>query len=224
MAADFLWWTMALPLYGGARSRASMVLWYLKEKGIPCHSQTLDMQAGEHRQESFLAINPFGKVPALVDDAFQGPDGGPLKLAESGAILLHLAENYGAEFAGDPGRAAALRSLSQQWVVYANATLGPAMFQAADRPDDLARQLAVLNDRLSHQDTSLLSGTGGPGTGGPGSWGPVPWGAADCAVQSYLAYLPMFCSGVDLSPYAAVQASIEATTQRPAYKEAMGSR
>jgi glutathione S-transferase len=87
------------------------------------------------------------------------------------------------------------------------------MFQAADRPDDLARQLAVLNERLS-QDTSLLSG----------AWGPVPWGAADCAVQSYLAYLPMFCSGVDLSPYGAVQASIAATNQRPAYKEAMGSR
>ena len=204
---------MALTLYGGARSRASMVLWYLKEKGIPCHFQTLEMQAGEHRQESFLAINPFGKVPALVDDAFQGPDGSALKLAESGAILLHLAENYAAEFGGDPGRAAALRSLSQQWVIYANATLGPAMFQAADRPDDLARQLGVLNERLS-QDTSLLSG----------AWGPVPWGAADCAVQSYLAYLPMFCSGVDLSPYAAIQASIAATNQRPAYQEAMGSR
>jgi len=209
---------MALTLYGAARSRASMVLWYLKEKAIPCHFQTLDMQAGEHRQESFLAINPFGKVPALVDDAFQGPDGGPLALAESGAILLHLAENHAAEFGGDPGRAAALRSLSQQWVLYANATLGPAMFQAADRPEDLARQLTVLNKLLA-KDTSLLSGAAGPQ-----SWGPVPWGAADCAVQSYLAYLPMFCSGVDLNPYPAVQASIEATNQRPAYKEAMGSR
>jgi glutathione S-transferase len=189
---------MALTLYGAARSRASMVLWYLKEKAIPFDFQTLDMQAGEHRQESFLAINPFGKVPALV---------------ESGAILLHLAENHAAEFGGDPGRAAALRSLSQQWVLYANATLGPAMFQAADRPAELARQLAVLNDLLN-RDNSLLNG----------AWGPVPWGAADCAVQSYLAYLPMFCSGVDLSPYPAVQASIEATNQRPAYQEGMGSR
>jgi glutathione S-transferase len=190
-----------------------MVLWYLKEKAIPFDFKTLDMQAGEHRQESFLAINPFGKVPALVDDSFQGPAGGPLALAESGAILLHLAENHAAEFGGDPGRAAALRSLSQQWVLYANATLGPAMFQAADRPEDLARQLAALNGLLS-KDSSLLNG----------AWGPVPWGAADCAVQSYLAYLPMFCSGVDLSPYPAIQASIEATNQRPAYQEAMGSR
>lgn len=204
---------MALTLYGAARSRASMVVWYLKEKAIPFDFKTLDMQAGEHRQESFLAINPFGKVPALVDDGFQGPAGGPLALAESGAILLHLAENHAAEFDGDPGRAAALRSLSQQWVLYANATLGPAMFQAADRPADLTRQLAALNGLLS-KDSSLLNGT----------WGPVPWGAADCAVQSYLAYLPMFCSGVDLSPYPAIQASIEATNQRPAYQEAMGSR
>jgi glutathione S-transferase len=83
--------------------------------------------------------------------------------------------------------------------------------QAADRPEDLARQLAVLNHRLA-ENTSLLSG----------SWGPVPWGAADCAVQAYLAYLPIFCPQVSLDPYPRIQASIAATQARPAYRLVMG--
>ena len=85
---------MALTLYGGARSRASMPRWYMEEKGIAYNWQLLDMEAGEHRQEAFTAINPFGKVPALVDDDPALP-GGRLQLFESGAILLYLAERYG---------------------------------------------------------------------------------------------------------------------------------
>ena len=51
---------MALTLYGGARSRASMPRWYMEEKGIPYTWQLLDIEASEHRQEPFTAINPFG--------------------------------------------------------------------------------------------------------------------------------------------------------------------
>ena len=52
---------MALTLYGGARSRASMPRWYLEEHGIPYHWEDLDLQAGEHRQEAYTAINPFAE-------------------------------------------------------------------------------------------------------------------------------------------------------------------
>jgi glutathione S-transferase len=48
------------------------------------------------------------------------------------------------------------------------------------------------------------------------------WGVADCAVQAYLAYLPVFFPQLDLSPYPAVQATIQATQERPAYREVMG--
>jgi glutathione S-transferase len=202
---------MSLSLYGAARSRASMVRWYLEEKAIPYTWISLDMGAAEHRQEAFLAINPFGKVPALVDDSLQGPDGGPLKLFESGAILQHLAEHPGQEFSG--ATAAARRSLTVQWLLYANATFGPALIQAASKPEELERQLATL-DHLLAAGPSLL--------GACASSGEPSWGAADCAVQSYLAYLPLFCPQVDLSPFPRVQASIEATRQRPAYQLAMG--
>jgi glutathione S-transferase len=206
---------MTLTLYGAARSRASMVRWYLEEKAIPYAFVQLDLKSGEHRHEPFTTINPFGKVPALVDDALASPDGGPLKLFESGAILFHLAEGYGEEFdtqgPGGAEGAAARRSLTAQWLLFANASLGPAMFQLEARPDEFARQLATV-DGLLAAGPHLLAGV----------WGDPGWGAADCVLQSYLAYIPLFCSQVDLSPYPAVQAAIEATRNRPLYQKAMG--
>lgn len=201
---------MALTLYGGARSRASMVRWYLEEKGIPYSWQQLDMAAGEHRQEPFLAINPFGKVPALVDDALTGADGTALKLFESGAILLHLAEGPGQEFS-DPASGAARRSLTAQWLLFANATLGPALINGKDKPAELDRLLAVLETQLGQGESLLAGGWGNPG-----------WGAADCVVQAYLAYLPLFLPEHNLTPYPRIAATIAATAERAAYRRAMG--
>jgi glutathione S-transferase len=198
---------MALTLYGGARSRASMVRWYLTEKGIACTYAPLDMAAGEHRREPFTAINPFAKVPALVDESVSGPDGQALKLFESGAILQHLAEQHGGEFQGEGG--AARRSLTAQWILFANATLGPAMFLAGSKPNELERLLAALEGQLG--EGSLLTG----------AWGDPGWGAADCAIHAYLAYIPMFCRDIDMAPYPRIQATIAATQARPAYQAAV---
>ena len=197
---------MTLTLYGGVRSRASLVRWYLEEKGLPYSCTSIDLAAGEQRQPAYLAINPFGKVPALVDGSFTLADGAPLALFESGAILLHLAEHHAKE-----GESPVWRSLSAQWILYANATLGPAMFAAATRPDDLSRQLQVLDGLLSGGRSLLAAIPEAPA-----------WGAADCAVQAYLAYIPLFCKDVDLSPFPTVQATIAATNARAAYRKAMG--
>ena len=201
---------MSLTLYGAARSRASMIRWYLAEKGIPYQWQVLDLGAGEQRQPDFLAINPFGKVPALVDASFSGADGEPLKLAESGAILLHLAEQHAREFSGDRGDIR--RSLSLQWVLFANASFGPAMIGAAQKPEPLLQLLGQL-DPLLARGGNLLDGP----------CPTAPWGVADCAVQAYLAYLPLFCAQVDLSPFPAVQATIAATQAREAYRQVMAA-
>jgi len=75
-----------LKLYGSLFSRASIIKWYLEELNVPYEFVNLDMKAGEHLKPDFLAINPIGKVPAIVD--------GELKLWESGAILLYLAQKY----------------------------------------------------------------------------------------------------------------------------------
>ena len=204
---------MTLTLYGGARSRASMPRWYLEEKGIPYTWIQLDMEAKQHQQEAFMAINPFAKVPALIDDSIRAPGGEPLHLFESGALLLHLAEHHGHEFTGEPATAAALRSLASQWVLFANATLAVALFVPSNREREFPRLMGVL-DGLLQGGRSLLAGP----------WGDPGWSVADCAVNAYLAYLPIFFPQIDLSPYPNVQATIAATAARPAYQRAMATR
>ncbi|ERT03793.1 glutathione S-transferase, N-terminal domain protein, partial [Lyngbya aestuarii BL J] len=99
-----------LKLYGGAFSRASIVQWYLEEIGIPYEFVLLDMKAGAHLEPDYLAINPIGKVPAIVD--------GDVKLWESGGILLYLADKYG-KMPDSPEK----RGEIYQWVLFANSTL-----------------------------------------------------------------------------------------------------
>ena len=176
-----------------------MPRWYMEEKGISYDWRMLDMQAGEHKQEPFLSINPFGKLPALVHEDAAVP-GGRLQLFESGAILLYLAELSG------ECSSSAQRSQAAQWVLFANATLATALFVPSNREKEFPRLMGVLN--------GLLDG-GKPLMGSS-------WGVADCAVNAYLAYLPMFFPDLDLSPYPAVQANIAATQARPAYRKVMG--
>ena len=200
---------MTLKLYGGARSRASMPRWYMEEKGIGYTWQQLDMEAGEHKQPAFKAINPFAKLPALVDSSLEAPGGGPLTLFESGAILLHLADRHGHEFSGSADEAAAKRALAAQWILFANATLAVALFVPANREKEFPRLMEVLDGQLAG-GRSLMGGE-------PGSWG-----VADCAVQAYLAYLPLFFPQLNLEPYPNVQATIAATQARPAYRRGLG--
>jgi len=74
-------------LYGVPWSRASRCLWMLEELGVPYTHVKADFASGDTRTPEFLAINPNGHVPALVDD--------DLRLFESLAINLYLAERYG---------------------------------------------------------------------------------------------------------------------------------
>ena len=204
---------MSLTLYGGVRSRASMPRWYMEERGIPYTWHHVDMEAGEHRQPAFKTINPFAKLPALVDSSLGAPGGGPLTLFESGAILLHLADRHGHEFGGSAEEAAAKRALAAQWILFANATLAVALFVPANREREFPQLMGVL-DGLLAGGRSLLAGP----------WGNPAWSVADCAVNAYLAYLPIFFPQIDLSPFPQVQATIVATQQRPAYQLVMGQR
>jgi glutathione S-transferase len=181
----------------------------MEEKGIAYTWQQLDMEAGEHKQPPFTTINPFAKLPALVDTSLEAPGGGPLTLFESGAILLHLADRHGHEFSGDGDGAAAKRALAAQWILFANATLAVALFVPANREKEFPRLMEVLDGQLAG-GRSLMGSE-------PGSWG-----VADCAVQAYLAYLPLFFPQLNLEPYPNVQATIAATQARPAYRRGMG--
>jgi glutathione S-transferase len=76
-----------LRLYGTPQTRTFRPLWMLEELGVPYELVKTDFANGDTRTPAFLAINPNGHVPALVDD--------DLTLFESMAINLYLAEKYG---------------------------------------------------------------------------------------------------------------------------------
>lgn len=73
-----------MKLYGTPPTRVIRVLWLLNELGLECEMVAVDLRGGEHRSDQFLALNPAGKVPVLVD--------GDVVLTESAAIALYLAE------------------------------------------------------------------------------------------------------------------------------------
>jgi glutathione S-transferase len=78
---------MAITLYYTPMGSATRAHWALEELGIPFEKVRVHMDKGDHKKPEFLAINPNGKVPALVD--------GSVKLFESLAIIFHLGDRYG---------------------------------------------------------------------------------------------------------------------------------
>ncbi|KST67441.1 glutathione S-transferase family protein [Mastigocoleus testarum] len=183
-----------LKLYGAARSRASIVKWYLEELEIPYEFVNLDMQSGEHRQPEYLKINPIGKVPAIVD--------GDLKLWESGAILLYLADKY-----DKSATSAEKRAEYSQWVLFANASLGPGIFIEANREREMSRLMTPLEEIFAKQPFVLGN----------------EFTVADAAVGSLLSYIPIMLK-LDLSEYPHVLNYIKSISERPAFKNTIGAR
>ena len=96
----------------------------LEECELPYAVHPVDIGAGEQFAPEFLAISPNNKIPAIVDP--DGPDGKPISVFESGAILVYLAEKTGRFLPADPrGRMVAL-----QWLMFQMGGLGPMLGQA----------------------------------------------------------------------------------------------
>jgi glutathione S-transferase len=180
-----------IKLYGGARSRASIVRWYLEELGVPYEFILLDMSTGEHHQLDFLKINPFGKVPAITD--------GDFALFESGAILLYLCKKYGGKELSIEQQATLT-----QWVLFGNSTLATGIFTESSREKELPKLMTPLNEMLSKHQYLLGD----------------EFSVVDVAVGSILYYIPLMLK-LDLSAYPAVVNYIQTLSNRPACKVGM---
>ncbi len=90
----------------------------LEEMGLDYELRLVNLSKGEQRTPEFLAINPNGRIPAIVDDGFA--------VFESGAILLYLAEKTGLLLPKDPKK----RSEVVQWLMFQMAGIGPMQGQA----------------------------------------------------------------------------------------------
>jgi glutathione S-transferase len=168
---------------------------------LPYETVAVDLLSGEHRRASFLALNPFGQVPVLQD--------GELTLADSNAILVYLAGQYGDEswLPRAPARAAAV----QRWLSIAAGEIasGPAAARAqvlfkmaGDTQACIARSqqlLAVMDHEL--QNDAFLTGA-------------TPT-IADVACYSYIAHAPE--GGVALEPYSGVRAWLARIEQLPGF-------
>ena len=134
----------------------------VEELAIPYRIIPIDITSGAQHQTSYQAINPNGKIPAIVDHA--PLDGGaPITVFETGAILLYLAEKEGRFLPTDPRQ----RSEVLQWLFWQVGGLGPMMGQAqhffryASTPvpygitryqGETRRLLKVLDSRLAERE------------------------------------------------------------------------
>ncbi len=161
----------------------------------------VDLMAGAHKSDSFLAMNPFGQVPALDDDG--------TVVSDSNAILVYLAESRGAE-AWYPHKPK-LRAEIQRWLsVAANEVAnGPAaarlvtVFGAKLDHERALKAAAALLKTIEKQLTARSFLVGG---------GPT---IADVAGYSYIAHAPE--GGVDLEPFPAVRAWLERIEALPGF-------
>lgn len=133
----------------------------LEELGLPYTVVPVDIGKGDQFAPEFLAISPNNKMPAIVDP--DGPDGKPVSVFESGAIMIYLAEKTGELMPSDPrGR---LRVL--EWLMFQMGTVGPMLGQvhhfrryapqkipyAVDRyTNEAGRIYNVIDRRLAEQE------------------------------------------------------------------------
>jgi len=108
--------------FGTPNGRKASIM--LEEVGLPYRVHAVDIGKDEQFAPEFLKISPNNKIPAIVDP--DGPDGEPISLFESGAILIYLAEKTGKLMPADPrGRYTVL-----QWLMFQMGGVGPMFGQA----------------------------------------------------------------------------------------------
>ena len=149
-----------LQLYSLPTPNGVKVSIMLEETGLPYEPHLVSFETNDQMSSAFLSLNPNNKIPAILDP--NGPDGKPLALFESGAILLYLAEKSGQFIPQD----AAGRYETIQWLMFQMGGVGPMFGQLGffhkfagkdyedKRPRDRyvaesKRLLGVLNQRLT---------------------------------------------------------------------------
>lgn len=135
----------------------------LEETGLPYEPHLVDFSKGDQRSVEFRSLNPYGKIPAIIDP--DGPNGKPLPLFESCAILIYLAEKTGKLMPRDP----AARYETIQWLMFQVGGIGPMFgqvgffykFEGKDWEDkrplqryvaETRKVLEVLNARLETRE------------------------------------------------------------------------
>ncbi len=196
-----------IDLYSWPTPNGNKIHIMLEECGLPYRVHPVNISANEQFKPEFLAISPNNKIPAMVDS--DGPDGKPMSVFESGAMLVYLAGKTG-RFLGKTDRA---RYETLQWLMFQMGGLGPMLGQAhhfrfyapekvpyaIERYTQEAKRLyGVLDKRLSQ--SRYLAGR--------------DYTIADMAVFPWLRTWER--QGVQMTDYPAVKKWFDAIAARPA--------
>lgn len=205
-----------LQLYTLGTPNGAKVAIFLEETGLPYEAHKVDFGTNDQMTPEFLSISPNNKIPAILDP--NGPDGKPLPLFESGAILVYLADKTGKLMP------AARRYEILQWVMWQVGGLGPMFgqlgffhhFAGKDIEDprpkeryraEAARLLRVLDGQLAGKD-----------------WLCGDYSIADIAIAPWLRTLRDYYKAGDLVGFgdlAHVPAYLERFLARPAVQRGL---
>ncbi len=205
-----------LQLYSFPTPNGVKVSIALEEMGLAYEAHKVGLGDEDVRSPEFLSLSPNNKIPAIIDP--NGPDGKPVELFESGAILIYLAEKTGKLMPQDAGKYEVIK-----WLMWQMGGLGPMLGQLGyfvkfagkeiedPRPrerflNEARRLLGVLNTQLEGKD-----------------WVTGEFSIADCAIAPWLNGLA-FYEAYDLvgwSDFPNLQPYLDQFYARPAVQRGM---
>lgn len=207
-----------LQLYAAPTPNGVKISIMLEETGLAYEPHLIDISKNESKDPAFVSLNPNGRIPAIIDPS--GPNGQPIAVWESGAILLYLAEKTGQLLPDAPAQRFEILS----WVFFQMSAIGPMFGQLGyflrsggrdyedKRPqqrfaDESKRLLGVLDRQLEGRD-----------------WIVDDYSIADIATLGWVnALVESYAAGdiLGLSTYSNIQAWLERGLARPAVQRGL---
>jgi GST-like protein len=138
-----------IDLYYWPTPNGKKVTIFLEEVGLPYDLAPIDITAGDQFDEDFLKISPNNKMPAIVDP--EGPDGEPISVFESGAILIYLAEKTGEFLPSSPRE----KYQVLQWLMFQVSSVGPMLGQAHHFRGYAPEEIPYAIDRYTNEASRL---------------------------------------------------------------------
>lgn len=184
----------------------------LEELGVEYRLIKVDLSKGEQKRPVFLALNPNGRIPVLVD--LDGPGEEPLNLAESGAILLYLAQKYGALLPQDPYE----YQRAMEYLFLQAASVGPMFGQAGWFLHSAPELVPLAVERYRNESLRLTSLLDVRLAESPWLAGST-YSIADIMHYSWLRIADY--AGIDVNKFPHVRAWIDRISARPTVQRAI---
>ncbi|MGF1498963.1 MAG: glutathione S-transferase N-terminal domain-containing protein [Elainellaceae cyanobacterium] len=141
--------TQPIDLYFWPTPNGRKISIMLEETGLPYTTHPVNIMAGDQFSPEFLAISPNNKMPAIVDP--EGPDGKPISIFESGAILIYLADKSGQLLPEVPRD----RYTVLQWLMFQMGGIGPMLGQAHHFRQYAREEIPYAIDRYTNEAARL---------------------------------------------------------------------